>query len=264
MSSNSANGRNDGNQPDEAASSSPADGTNTEDSDTTTNVVTDTLSALQILHTKRNICDISGAINYLESVVKLEDAQRNAVSKELFDLHGLPTLLFSLEKFRDSESAVAAIMAILCEVTKHDDRFGTILVSLDGIRVILSTAQKHSENAALSADTLSIMLHLNINKDCIDSVVGDDVVDYCLQVSQQFPDHLHLQSTSARYFAEMTRIVGGKDRLLDKRVDRVLLEAFHKFRGNNEYAYERDICKEGLVRLFSNKKARSNNSNKRG
>jgi hypothetical protein len=218
------------------------------------------LSALRMLHCKRHLHSISNAVKYLDGIVLLNKEQRLAVSKELVDLQGLSTLLFSLEKFPESKSATSAIIAVLCEITSLDDRSGNILVALDGVNVILTSAKKYPEDATISGDAVSIMLNLNINIDSFEAVVGDDVVEFCMEVTQRFPENMAVQVVGARYFTEMTKLEDQQDSLINRGVDKVLLDAFHKFRGKHDYKYERDICQESLARLFSNKKAKKSRS----
>jgi len=84
-----------------------------------------------------------------------------------------------------------------------------------------------------------------------------------LQVTKQFPDHLHTQSAAARYWTEMTKIEGFKDRLVDREVDALLLNAYHLFRKKKKFKYEGEICQESLGRLFPNPDKASKKSPKR-
>lgn len=217
----------------------------------------DTLSALRIFHTKTRIRAVLPAADYWESVLLMDAEQLSAICREVVDLQGLSILVFSLDRIKGSYAVTSALLGILCEVTCNDDRSGKIMVDLGAVNEILSIAKGSPDHAKISERAISILLNLNINEDSLDAVIGDDVIDYCKDVTKRFPDNMTIQSVSARYFAEMSKLFNEKDRLIDKEVDKVLLDAFHVFRGKEEYSYEQDILEESLERLFSKKKARS-------
>ena len=217
-----------------------------------------TLAALRILC--KNEHSVGRAIKYLGSKIEgTSEKARRDFSNEIVDLQGLSILVFALEILENSarpKAAAATILGVLVEVTKHVASCGT-LADLEAVPVFLASGKKHMTDPAISSDILSILLNMNIEYSC-EAVTGDDVIDYCLEVSkQEFPDKMPVLSKCALIFVELTKndTQAYKRHLMNKGVLAFLTDAYQTFDGlsnarNDAYDYERDVCRESTARLM--------------
>lgn len=209
--------------------------------------------ALRMLYQK-GVANLWPVIEFLNSLADMDDFKvLTSMCKELVDLQGLSILIFGLETYRESQAFCVAVIGVLCEVTCRVDRSCAILVDLQAVAPILAAAKEHGENAEISADTVSVLLNMNINEESTDAVIGEDCMDYCLDVMKKFRNDMHVRTNGVRYFTEMTKIADLKQDLLDRQVDILFRDAIRKFGDDKKYAYESSICKESRERLSSKK-----------
>lgn len=195
--------------------------------------------------------EASGVNEYMCNICYASSKRKKEVAETIIDLQGVSILLFKLEESaRTSQRVTEAILGVLCELTCYDNRSGSIFVDLGGVGLLLSVAQKYSDHANISTDVVSILVNLNINEESLDAVIGDECIEYCLQVMKKFPDDLHAQAAGVKYFSETSKIEEKRNKLEDQKVDIALLLARHKFRGNRTFEYEEDICRETIARLY--------------
>ena len=221
--------------------------------------VNSTLMALRILC--KNQHSVGRAIKYLGSQIEgtSEKARKDFV-REIVDLQGLSILVFLLEKLEKKtnfKTAVSTILGVLVEVSKHEAENSRTLATLEAVPVFLASGKKHMADPNISSDILSILLNMNIGYAC-DAVTGDDVIDYCMDVSkQEFPDKIPVLSKCALIFVELTKDDRReyKRHLMSKGVLAFLTSAYSTFEGisnswNEAYNYERDVCRESTARLM--------------
>ena len=194
----------------------------------------------------------------MDSIHDMTKDQKRVIAKEICD-YGLSTLIFALERFPQESNFVKRIM-ILLKLLAYRERHSRrqLFLSLGTVDVILKTCGNFHDLLDPSIETLKIngmwvLVHLSSNGDIGDAVFRDECVEFVVGAMNSYQSNYYFQAAGSRYFKEISRFPDRKEYLIEKKVDKLLVDACHVFRSSDQsdrekFKYEK-TAREAITRL---------------
>ena len=220
--------------------------------------IADAISLLKHLQLCSSVADAKECMEYMDGVVmNMSVEERTQISIDDCD-YGMLIVISALERLSQSKACVATIMSFLVEVTCYEDRSGKYLLKIGAVKTILDAVNVFEDNendgivADMKAHVVSIFLNLSLADDTMDDVFAEECVDFVARAMVTYKHHAYTQSSGCRYFNEMSKFNTLIGLMIQKGVERLLVDARQEFRSRDDDDYGPDLvyAKEALQRLL--------------